>query len=378
MARKIHSIQIDTISVVTRSHNLTTWNRFPKYKEGEVWKVQKEGKLFEWWSHAMCLMPMETYPFTAWRKQFYPDDLWDSFKKWGADNKDTIEQVYQKVKKDGAVNSASLGERKAKSDGWWDWKAEKRALEYLFYTGRLMVPYRKGFQKHYDLTDRVLPAGIDSEPLSDDEAAEFVVMTTLASLGLGSQEDVRTYMGRMPSRVFWKNKAAAVEEYLEEFVRDGVIEEVSIPTLKDRYFVLKKNFRRLSKASNQDDYNAPVKFLSPFDNIIRERHYPKKIWDFEYALECYTPADKRKYGYFALPLLDGTNLVGRVDAKAHRKEGVLELKSLYLESDFWKTDDGIIRLVEGLKDFADFHGAEQLKIEKVRPKEAKSPILNQI
>ncbi|MFW9889771.1 MAG: DNA glycosylase AlkZ-like family protein, partial [Candidatus Thorarchaeota archaeon] len=269
-----------------------------------------------------------------------------------------------------------LVERKTKSDGWWDWKVEKRALEYLFYTGRLMVPYRKGFQKHYDLTERVLPAGIDTEPLSNDEAAEFVVMTTLGSLGLGSQEDVRTYMGRMPSRVFWKNKAASVEEYLEELVRDGAIEEVSIPMLKDRYFVVKKNLRRLRKASNQEDDHTPVKFLSPFDNIIRERHYPRKIWEFEYALECYTPVDKRKYGYFTLPLLDGSNLVGRVDAKAHRKEGVLELKSLYLETDFWRTGEGIERLVEGLRDFAEFHRTEQLKIERVRPKDAKSRILN--
>ena len=210
VARRIHSIQIDTISVVTRSHNFITWNRFQKYKEGDVWKAEKEGKLFEWWSHAMCFMPMETYPFTAWRKQFYPEDLWNSFKKWSIENKDIIEQVYRKVKKDGVVNSASLGERKTKSDGWWDWKREKRALEYLFYTGRLMVPYRKGFQKYYDLTERVLPAGIDSEPLSDEEAAEFVVRTTLGSLGLGSQVDIRTYMGRMPSRMFWNNKASLV------------------------------------------------------------------------------------------------------------------------------------------------------------------------
>ncbi|MFW9861777.1 MAG: winged helix-turn-helix domain-containing protein [Candidatus Thorarchaeota archaeon] len=378
VANRIHNIQIDTISVVTRSHNLITWNRLPRYKEGDVWKAQKEGKLFEWWSHAICLMPMETYPFTAWRKQFYPDDLWNSFKKWSAENKETIEQVYRKVKMDGVVNSASMGERKTKSDGWWDWKAEKRALEYLFYTGRLMVPYRKGFQKYYDLTERVLPAGIDSEPLSDDEAAEFVVITTLKSLGLGSQEDIRTYMGRMPSRVLWKNKAAAIEEYLEELVQDGVIEEASIPMLKERYFVLKRNLSRLRMASNAENDQVPVKLLSPFDNIIRERHYPMKIWDFEYALECYTPADKRKYGYFTLPLLDGSNLVGRVDAKAHRKEGVLELKSLYLESEFWKTDEGIARLVEGLKNFADFHRAEQLKIDKVRPKEAKSSILNQM
>ena len=241
-----------------------------------------------------------------------------------------------------------------------------------------MVPYRKGFQKHYDLTERVLPAGVDTEPLSDDEAAEFVVKTTLGSLGLGSQEDVRTYMGRMPSRVFWKNKASAVEEYLEEFVRDGAIEEVSIPMLKDRYFVLKKNLRRLRKASNQENAQVPVKFLSPFDNLIRERHYPKKIWDFEYTIECYTPAEKRKYGYFTLPLLDGSDLVGRVDAKMHRKEGVLELKSLHLESDFWKSKEGVERLVAGIREFADFHKAEHLKIEKVRPKKAKMPILSQI
>jgi uncharacterized protein YcaQ len=343
-----------------------------------VWKAEREGKLFEWWSHAMCLMPMETYPFTAWRKQFYPDDLWNSFKKWSSENKKTIEQVYRKVKKDGVVNSASIGERKTKSDGWWDWKVEKRALEYLFYTGRLMVPYRKGFQKYYDLTERVLPAGIDSEPLSDEEAAEFVVMTTLGSLGLGSQEDIRSYMGRMPSRVFWKNKSSEVEGSLEEFMQAGVIEEVSIPILKDRYFVLKKNLRRLRKAANRIYEQVPVKFLSPFDNLIRERHYPKKIWDFEYTIECYTPADKRKYGYFTLPLLDGIDIVGRVDAKMHRKEGVLELKSLYLESGFWKTDEGIERLVAGIKEFAGFHKAEHLKIEKVRPKRAKQPILNQI
>ncbi len=376
VARRIHSIQIDTISVVSRSHNLITWNRLPNYNEGDVWKAEKEGKLFEWWSHAMCLMPMETYPFTAWRMQFYPDDLWNSFKKWGLENKDTIEQVYRKVKKDGVVNSASLGERKAKSDGWWDWKVEKRALEYLFYTGRLMVPYRKGFQKYYDLTERVLPSGIDSEPLSDEEAAEFVMMTTLGSLGLGSQEDVRTYMGRMPSRVFWKNKASAVESYLEEFVLAGIIEEVSISTLKDRYFVLKKNRNRLKKAASQDNADVPVKLLSPFDNVIRERHYPKKVWDFEYTIECYTPADKRKYGYFTLPLLDDCDLVGRVDAKMHRKEGLLELKSLYLESGFWKTYEGIERLVDGFKEFAGFHNAEEFKIGKVRPAKAKSLLLS--
>jgi uncharacterized protein YcaQ len=376
VANRIHNIQIDTISVVTRSHNLITWNRFPKYKEGDVWKAQREGKLFEWWSHAMCLMPMETYPFTAWRKQAYPNDLWKSFKKWSVENKDTIEEVYRKVKKDGVVNSASLGERKAKSDGWWDWKVEKRALEYLFYTGRLMVPYRKGFQKFYDLTERVLPSGISSEPVSDEEAAEFVIRTTLASLGLASQEDVRTYMGRMPSRTLWNNKASAVENSLEEFVQTDEIVEVSISGLKDRYFSLKKNIGKLRKSSVGTSEDVPVKFLSPFDNIMRERHYPKKIWDFEYTIECYTPAEKRKYGYFALPLLDGVDMAGRVDAKMHRKEKVMELKALYLESDFWKSSDGIERLVAGFKEFSKFHNAERIELGRVNPRIAKAIVKN--
>ncbi|MFW9845330.1 MAG: winged helix-turn-helix domain-containing protein [Candidatus Thorarchaeota archaeon] len=378
VARRIHNIQIDTISVVTRSQNLITWNRFPNYKEGDVWKAQREGKLYEWWSHAMCLMPMETYPFTAWRKQAYPDDLWSSFKKWSIENKETIEQVYRKVKKDGVVNSASIGERKTKSDGWWDWKIEKRALEYLFYTGRVMVPYRKGFQKYYDLTERVLPAGIDSEPLSDEEAAEFVIRTTLGSLGLASSQDVRFYLGRMPSRTLWDNRDSNVEAYIEEYIRSGDSVEVSIADLPDRYFTLKKNLNKLRKASDPRDEDAPVKFLSPFDNVIRERHYPKKIWDFEYTIECYTPAEKRKYGYFTLPILDRINLVGRVDAKAHRKEGILELKALYLESDFWKSAGGMERLVSGIKAFSSFHDIDRVEIGLVKPKRAKSSLVESL
>ncbi len=378
VAHRIHNIQIDTISVVTRSHNLITWNRFPNYKEGDVWKAERQGKLFEWWSHAMCLMPMETYPFTAWRKQFYPDALWNSFKKWSIENKETIEQVYRKVKIDGAVNSASLGKRESKSDGWWDWKVEKRALEYLFYTGRLMVPYRKGFQKYYDLTERVLPAGVDSEPLSDDEAAEFVMTTTIGSLGLGSQMDVRTYLGRMPSKVLWNNNASAVVCYLEGFVNTGLLEEVSIIGQKDRYFTLAKNSRTLEKAATEDLEGQPIKFLSPFDNVIRDRHFPQRLWDFEYALECYTPPDKRRFGYFTLPLLDGISLVGRVDAKLHRNDGVLELKSLYLEDGFWKRKSGIERLVTGINDFARFHEADGIELGNVSPKSAKDFLKKEI
>jgi uncharacterized protein YcaQ len=105
---------------------------------------------------------------------------------------------------------------------------------------------------------------------------------------------------------------------------------------------------------------------------MRERHYPLKLWSFEYTIESYTPAEKRRYGYFTLPLLDGIDLAGRVDAKVHRKDGILELKSLYLENGFWKGEGGIDRLVSGLRDFAEFHKADKIEVGFVNPKSAKA------
>ncbi len=368
VARRIHNIQIDTISVVTRSHNLITFNRFSDYQDGHIWKLQKDGKLFEYWSHAACLMPMETYPFYAWRRSFFPEELWISFRKWGEENKETIEHIFNRVKKDGVTNSASIGERKVKSDGWWDWKIEKRALEYLYTTGRLMVAYRTGFQKQYDLAERVLPAGADSEPLSNNEAATFVVETTLGSLGLGTLQDIRTYHGRLPARKLWGGKKAGVEAHLDQKLSEGILEEVAVEGLRDRFFVLQRNIKRLISSSGSNFDNVPVKILSPFDNIIRERHYPKQLWDFEYKIECYVPAAKRIYGYFVLPILDGTDLAGRLDAKVHRKKGILEIKALYLESEMLQSNEGLERLKRGILDFAEFHSCESIEFRKVKPR----------
>ena len=368
VANRIHNIQIDTISVVSRSHNLITWNRFPKYKEGKIWNLQKDGKLFEYWSHAACLLPMETYPFYVWRRSFYPEELWASFRKWGKENKEIIEQVYKKVKKEGVTNSASVGERKTKSGGWWDWKIEKRALEYLYTTGRVMVAYRKNFQKQYDLAERVIPPGIDTEPPTNDQAAEFAVDTTLRSLGLGSHLDIRTYLGRLPARKLWNGKKTEVEAYLDQRVSDGRIVEVSIEGLKDRYFVLKENVKSLTSSTNVSSNDTPVRILSPFDNIIRERHYPNQIWNFDYKIECYVPKPQRVYGYFVLPILDGTDLAGRMDVKVHRKTSLLEIKALYLESESIRSTAGLNRLQRGVIDFAHFHNCNEVDIRRVSPK----------
>lgn len=365
VAHRIHSIQIDTISVVSRSHNLITFNRFSDYKDGSIWDYEKKGQLFEYWSHAMCLMPIETYPFYAWRRKFYPSPRG---KKWAAAQKDTIEQVYRHVKKNGITSSASIGEKNPESTGWWDWKVEKRALDHLYTIGKLMVAYRKGFQKYYDLTERVLPGHISTEPLTDEEAADFVVDSSLSSLGIGCYDDVRTYHNKLPSQKIWKGRKDAIESYLEQRVKEGHLEEVKVKGLEDRYFVLAKNADSLGMSSMIDLDDVPVKLLTPFDNILRERAFPKRIWNFDYKIECYVPAPDRTYGYFVLPILDKDELAGRLDAKVHRKEGLLEIKAVYLESKEIQSSDGLERFKRGLEEFARFHNCESITISKVSPR----------
>jgi len=378
VAKRIHSIQIDTISVVTRSHDLTTFCRLPSYKEGDVWALERRGKLFEFWSHAMCLLPMEAFPFYVWKMEQLGKQTTGWKVEWGVKNKDTVETVYRHVKRNGPTQSASLSAKEKGGNGWWDWKREKRALEHLFTVGRLMVAYRKGFQKYYDLTERVLPSGQDSEPMTDEQVANYVVQTTLGSLGLASYEDIKVYLGRMPSRVLWKGSRTAVESFLDSLRQNGVVEEVSITGLGNRYFVLgKKHDALVDSADNQPDNDAAL-ILSPFDNIMRERHRPRKIWGFEYKLEAYTPAAERVSGYYVLPILDGHEIVGRLDAKRHRNEELLEVKVLYFEKGCASDSSLIKRVAMGIRKFMQFQGCSRVKIREVHPRTAKRTLMQHL
>ena len=140
---------------------------------------------------------------------------------------------------------------------------------------------------------------------------------------------------------------------------------------------LNSTYRPLHNHRSQNTSDAPVKLLTPFDNILRERALPKRIWNFDYKIECYVPAPDRVYGYFVLPILDRTDLAGRLDAKVHRKTGVLEIKALYLENKELKSSQGLDRLKRGIVDFADFHSCEMIEVGKVRPRNLTRKIRSQ-
>ncbi|MBK5113087.1 MAG: YcaQ family DNA glycosylase [Candidatus Heimdallarchaeota archaeon] len=379
VAKRIHNIQIDTNSVVARSQDLTLYNRLTDYHEGQIWKLLEEKKLFEFWSHGICLMPIEEYPFYAWKMEYKKKNPANWWRKWLPENQDVIKNVYKYVKKNGPTRSADFErEEERKSEGWWDWKKEKLALELLFDQGKLLIAFRKNFQKFYDISERVIPSGIKTEPLADDELADYLIQTVLSSLGLASYEELRHYIGMVVSKYLWKNNRKSAMNYLQDCVDQDKLIEIKIENQDVKHFILKEDESKLRKMNYNFDQNTPMKFLTPFDNAIRDRDLPLRIWGFDYKIECYTPAKDRIFGYFTLPILDGYSLIGRTDLKAHRKDSILEIKSIHFEDWFKHSEESFKRLAKGLSNFAEFHNCSKIQAEESIPNKIRKSLLSSL
>ena len=363
LAKRVHNIQIDTISVVARAQDLTIFNRMPNYQEKDVWNHLKEKKLLEYWSHSICLMPIEEYPYYLWKIEHNMEYMHSWWRQWEKKSKPIIERVYEHVKKNGATRSADFKpEEKKKSEGWWSWKDEKSALEILFLTGRLLISHRENFQRYYDLPERVIPSRVSTEKLPVEDLPYHLVNIVFSSLGIASNHELKHYTGRSYCRFLWNNKQKDIEIFLDDCINKEILLEVKINDIDKKHYMLAKDIQKLEKNRKLDFDNVPVKFLTPFDNVLRERDYPLRIWDFDYKIEAYTPVEKRKYGYFALPILDRNLFIGRSDMKVHRKDQKLELKTLFFEENFEFDDQFSYRFSNGLNLFKKFHQCEELVI----------------
>jgi uncharacterized protein YcaQ len=362
VANRIHNIQIDTISVVARSHDLTIFSRYEDYKEKEIWDYLQKKELFEYYSHALCLMPINEYPFYRWRMNVYnssdKNSYWD---KWLSVNQKTVDHVLKRIKKEGALSSKDFKvPEERKSKGWFDWKEEKRALEHLFYCGKLLISHRIGFQKYYDLPERVIPTNIIIEPLDVNEIPDYLVNVIFSSVGIGDLEEFRNYITSRAVRKIWNNKPKLITEFLEDKVTDGTLEELKVEGINRKQFMLVSDSDQLNKIQTIDQSHC--KLINPFDNIARDRKLLQKMWNFDYKLEAYTPPPKRIFGYYLMPILDSHQFIGRLEPKAHRKDGILEIKSIYFENWFKPTNDFFDRLALGLKKFAAFHNCSDISL----------------
>lgn len=350
-------IQIDTINVVERSHHLVLYTRNPDYKHNHLHELQAtDKKIFEYWAHAASFIPMKDYRFYLRAIEKKPKKKsW--LATWICTHRRLIKKVKERIIKEGPLTSADFADIANRKRGtWWDWKPAKMALEVLFWRGHLMVKERRNFQRVYDLTERVLPENLDITKPSEKEEKKFFIRRALSAMGVASTKEINDYIG----------VSGKLNAWIETMVKSGEIVKIEINGLEKTYYARTEDLPELQRESWEDD--SHVRLLSPFDNAIILRTRTNDLFDFRYALECYVPKHKRKYGYFCLPILWRNQLVGRIDPKADRHNKTLIIHNLHLEDKRLHDSAFIPAFSNALKSFACFNMCEKIQFNKNIPR----------
>ncbi len=343
-------VQIDTISIVERAHHHTLWNRVPGYQSAHLDRLVASRRAFEYWFHAASYLPMRDYRFALPRMRA----IKRGEKHWFASrDRKLMRAVLDRVRAEGPLKARDFETSKRRTQGWWDWKPAKRALEQLFMQGDLMVSSRVGFQKVYDLTERVLPEGIDTTPPTPDEFALHLLGTALRAHGFASPKEI-TYLRR----------SMALRKALRARL-DAGISDKSLVALKINGAEFYARPELLERATPRT--LARVRLLSPFDNAVIRRDRNISLHGYDYQIECYVPAPKRQFGYFCLPILYRDRFVGRVDCKAERRSRRLDLLHLHIERDVPDRSQFVAALATAVWEFAAFNGCDTVNPLEISP-----------
>lgn len=356
--RRMGALQIDTIHVVARSPYLVLWSRLGAYDPRWLEELLSKGAIFEYWSHEACFLPVEDYRLYRHRMLDAEGMGWKYSRAWVEAHRREVEQLLEHIRARGPVRAADFERVDGKAGGWWEWKMEKRALESLFTAGELMIARRHNFQRVYDLRERVLPGWDDHGLPSPEEVRRELALKAVRALGITTAGWVSDYF-RTPRRETLATVSALAAE--------GAILSVEVEDWKEPAFIHPDN-RKLAKAASAGKVKTELTtLLSPFDPLVWDRARARAMFGFDYRLECYMPEAKRRYGYFTLPILRRGALVGRLDAKAHRKEGVFEIKSLYLETGGRADVEFIEDIASALHECAMWHKTPVVRVGQSEP-----------
>jgi len=340
----LNYVQIDSISVVERAHHHSIWNRAENYEPIHIERLLADRQIFEYWSHAAAYLPMIDYRYSLPRKKAFAQ----GDEHWFSKDKKSMALVLERIKAEGPLQAKDFKEARKTKTGWWDWKPAKKALEQLFMEGDLMVIKRQGFQKVYDVTERVIPSTIDKSMPSEEEYFQHLIINYLNANAVGTPEQI-TYL--------LKGQKKTAKLYCRQMLEDGLI--ISVNINNQPYFSLPTIDNLLNKKLSPNK----VKILSPFDNLLIQRKRTKALFNYDYQIECYVPAVKRKVGYFSLPILFGSQFVARMDAKMDRKLGVLNILNLHLE--ITEVDEFIVELKKTLNKFLAFNNGTSIQVTKI-------------
>lgn len=317
LAERLGVIQIDSVNVLVRSHYLPAFSRLGAYERAALDKLSHKAPraLFEYWGHEASLLPVALQPLFRWRMARATEHAWGRMRRIAKKQPSLLDDILALVREKGPLTASEidLGEAK-KRKGWWEWSEAKTAIEFLFWSGQVTSAARRGFERLYDLPERVIPAPILARATPpEDEAHRELVELAARAMGVATETDLRDYY-RLP--------VAGARKAVADLVEDGALVPVTVEGWKKPAYL-----HRNAKAQAF----AGAALLSPFDNLIWFRDRTERLFGMRYRIEIYTPAPKRVHGYYVLPVLVGDELVARVDLKADRAASVLRVQAAHAE-----------------------------------------------
>jgi uncharacterized protein len=346
MFERVQLVQIDSVNVLCRSQELPLWARIGAHDRRLLPRAVEKRALFEYWAHAACLAPVELHPLLRWRMaEAFQNGAWGSLVALGKKQPHYVQAVLDEIRTRGPLAASEMSDaaEKRRPGQWWSWGDHKRALELLFWAGQLATARRTTqFERVYDLTERVLPAEVLAAPTPTVADAQRGLLERAArALGVGTIADIADYF-----RIRTTAKAR-----IAELVEAGTLLPVAVEGWKHPAFV--------HRDAATPARTTGAALLSPFDSLVWERKRTERLFDFHYRIEIYTPAAKRRFGYYVLPFLLGDRLGARVDLKADRDAGALRVHAAATEAGI-RAGDVVAPLADELRAMATWLGLERV------------------
>jgi uncharacterized protein len=339
-------VQVDTIYVVERAHHHALFARIPDYRPEWLDQLQAEGRIFEFWNYASGFIPMHYFRFSLPVKASFLDKR----NPLTPTEANLMKKILDRIGREGPLMARDFeNDRVTKSTGWWDWRPSKVALERLHLEGRLATLRKGNFQKVYDLSENLLPTGIDTTMPTAEEFDRHVIRRTLQALGIAYLKEIVFSARYVPH---------SVKTEIQKMVDEGEVCRVEIAGLKSSPLYMLSEYKKKKITLSGDAF-----ILSPFDVLNVYRHRLRDFFNFDYQVECFVPKPKRKYGYFSLPVLIGDTFVARMDCKADRKKRVLTIFNLHFEKTKL-SKPMVAKLIDELKSFSKFNQCQSIVIEK--------------
>jgi uncharacterized protein YcaQ len=344
---RIGLLQLDSVNVLERSHYLPMFARLGAYDKALLDRLTfaKKAPYREYWAHEAALIPLEDWPLFGFRRQDYRDYYSVANDPWLAAHADTLAWLRAELAEKGPLPASKI-ERDAaapRRGSWWDWDEVKRGLERMFRFGDVVSAGRTGFERTYALPEQVMPAEVYRREVPREEAVRTLMERAARAHGIGTLSDFADY---------YRLKTGDAKPALASLVDEGVVHEVSVPGWKKAAYL-----HRDARIPRRIETTA---LLSPFDPVVWERDRALRMFGFHYRIEIYTPAPKRVYGYYTLPVLVDDALVGRIDLKNDRKRGVLRVQSAWREEGV--ADAVAERIVPALRELAAWQGLGELEV----------------